>query len=43
MWWAREVGGGKITLKEDGLHCWNGRRIEYLIPLFIDDPDQSVT
>ena len=19
MWWAREVGGGKITLKEDGL------------------------
>jgi len=33
MWWAREVGGGKITLKEDGF-CWNGRRIDCLIPLF---------
>jgi hypothetical protein len=43
MWWAREVAGGKITLKEDALHYWNGRRIDCLIPLFIDDPDQSVT
>jgi len=33
MWWVREVGGGKITFKEDGF-CWNGRRIDCLIPLF---------